>query len=134
MIRIANINEVDIIHKLLDTEPFKYDDSIPYDRTWIEDLVKHCIVLVYESDDVIKGFICGERLIGNFAMLWFCAVGKDYQNGIIGPKLYLEFENHIKNLGMDGVLVYGYKTSEGMLRKAGYHTNERMYKEFYKSI
>ena len=38
-VRKAQKKDVDIIHKLLDMEPFKYNEDVPYDREWIEQLV-----------------------------------------------------------------------------------------------
>jgi hypothetical protein len=39
--------------------PFRYNDELPYDREWIEKLVvdEKYLTLVYESDEMIKGFI-----------------------------------------------------------------------------
>ncbi len=118
-IRKAKSEDIDVIHKLLDMEPFKYNDDIPYDRKWIKELVlnERCLTLVYETGGQIKGFISGEKLISNAILLWFCAVKKEYQNKIIGPNLYFEFENRCKETGIGGILAYGYKTSAEMLEK-----------------
>ncbi|MFA6923999.1 MAG: GNAT family N-acetyltransferase [Bacteroidales bacterium] len=135
-IRKAQKKDVDIIHKLLDMEPFKYNDDVPYDREWIEVLVtnKKCLTLVYETEGQIKGFISGEKLISNVILLWFCAVKKEYQNKTIGIKLYLEFEKKCKERGINAILAYGYKTSAKMLEKLNFYSNEKMYKEFYKPL
>ena len=63
IIRKAETTDIDIIHKILDMEPFKYDDEIPYERSWIEQLVtnERCLTLVYENDGLIKGFISREN-------------------------------------------------------------------------
>jgi len=135
-VRKAQKKDVDIIHKLLDMEPFKYNEDVPYDREWIEQLVvnKKCLTLVYETEGQIKGFISGEILISNAVLLWFCAVKKEYQNKIIGIKLYLEFEKDCKKAGINAILTYGYKTSANMLKKLNFYSNGKMYKEFYKPL
>ena len=135
-IRKAQKKDIDIIHKLLDIEPFKYNEDVPYDREWIEQLVtnKKCLTLVYETEGQIKGFISGEILISNAILLWFCAVKKEYQNKIIGIKLYLEFEKECKKAGINAILAYGYKTSAKMLEKLNFYTNGKFYKEFYKPL
>jgi len=135
-IRKARKADIDIIHHLLDMEPFKYDDGLPYDRKWIEKLVlsKKCLTLVYETDGEIKGFISGEKLISNAILLWFCAVKKEYQNKVIGIKLYMEFEMQCKEAGINAILAYGYKTSAGLLEKLSFYSNDYTYKEFYKPL
>jgi len=57
-IRKAETIDIDIIHKILDMEPFKYNNEIPYERAWIEQLVtnERCLTLVYENDGEIKRF------------------------------------------------------------------------------
>jgi ribosomal protein S18 acetylase RimI-like enzyme len=135
-IRKARPEDIDIIHHLLDMEPFKYDDGLPFDRAWIENLVndEKCLTLVYETDGVIKGFISGEKLISGSILLWFCAVKKEFQNGIIGPRLYFEFEKHSKEKGCNSILAYGFKTSAKMLERMDFYSNENLYKEFYKPL
>ena len=93
-----------------------------------------CLTLVYETEGQIKGFISGEILISNAILLWFCAVKKEYQNKIIGIKLYLEFEKECKKAGINAILAYGYKTSAKMLEKLNFYTNGKFYKEFYKPL
>ena len=135
-VRKAQRNDIDVIHKLLDIEPFKYDEDLPYDREWIEQLVtnKKCITLVYETENQIKGFISGEILISNAILLWFCAVKEGYQNKNIGVKLYFEFEKRCKKAGINAILAYGYKTSANMLERLNYYSNGKSYKEFYKPL
>ena len=136
-IRLANFEDIETVHNLLDCKPFKYNDTeVPYDRSWIELLIQNerCLTLVYEINNKIVGFISGEQLVGNFMMLWFCSVQKEYQNGFVGYRLYEEFEKRSKDRGNDGILVYAYKTSEKMLARGGYSSNGNMYKEMYKEI
>jgi len=135
-IRKAETTDIDIIHKILDMEPFKYDDEIPYERSWIEQLVinERCLTLVYENDGQIKGFISGEKMVSGAIMIWFCAVRKEFQNNIVGIKLYYEFERICKETGVNAILSYGYKTSAGMLDRLNYLSNENTYREFYKPL
>jgi N-acetylglutamate synthase-like GNAT family acetyltransferase len=135
-VRKAKPADIDTIHKLLDIEPFKYDDDLPYDRSWIEGMVcnKRCITLVYETDGIIKGFISGERLISGMVLLWFCAVKPEYQHRTIGIKLYMAFELKCKKKGAHAILSYGYKTSANMLERLNFHTDHKTYKEFYKPL
>jgi hypothetical protein len=58
-------------------------------------------------------------------MIWFCAVKKEFQNSIIGKKLYLEFEKIFALEGVTGILAYGYKTSAGMLKRLNFFTDEK---------
>jgi hypothetical protein len=55
-VRKAKPEDIDVIHKILDMEPFKYDENVPYDRSWIEQLVvnERCMTLVYETGNEIK--------------------------------------------------------------------------------
>jgi ribosomal protein S18 acetylase RimI-like enzyme len=64
-VRRARIEDVDAIHHILDMEPFKYDENLPYDRSWLVQLVENerCITLIYESEGMIKGFISGEKMV-----------------------------------------------------------------------
>lgn len=135
-IRKAEISDIDSIHKILDMEPFKYDDKIPYERSWIEQLVSNerCLTLVYENDGLIKGFISGEKMVSGAIMIWFCAVRKEFQNNIVEIKLYYEFEKVCKETGVNAILAYGYKTSAGMLDRLNYFSNENTYREFYKPL
>lgn len=135
-IRLAEPQDIDIIHHLLDMDPFKYNDELPYDREWIEKLVvdERCLTLVYETDGIIKGFISGEKLVSGAILLWFCAVKKEFQHSIIGPRLYFEFENHCKNTGVNAILAYGFKTSDKMLERMDFYSNENTYREFYKPL
>ena len=63
-IRKAEEKDIDLIHNILDMEPFKYDENVPYDRSWIEQLVLNdrCLTLLYETEGEIKGFISGEKM------------------------------------------------------------------------
>ena len=135
-VRFAKPEEIDIIHKLLDMEPFKYDENVPYDRSWIEQLVvsERCLTLVYENEGEIKGFISGEKMVSGAIMIWFCAVKTEYQNNIIGIRLYQEFEKKCKETGVTAILAYGYKTSAGMLERLKFYSNEMTYREFYKPL
>jgi ribosomal protein S18 acetylase RimI-like enzyme len=135
-IRKAEMTDIDTIHKILDMEPFKYDDEIPFEISWIEQLVtnERCLTLVYENDGQIKGFISGEKMVSGAIMIWFCAVRKEFQNNIVGIKLYYEFEKICKETGVNAILAYGYKTSAGMLDRLNYLSNENTYREFYKPL
>ena len=135
-IRKARKADIDLIHKLLDMEPFKYNDELPYEREWIEKLAlsKKCLTLVYVTEGEIKGFISGEKLISNAVLLWFCVVKKEYQNKTIGIKLYLEFERKCKEMGISAILAYGYKTSADMLERLKFYSNDYTYREFYKPL
>jgi ribosomal protein S18 acetylase RimI-like enzyme len=135
-IRKARKEDTELIHNILDMEPFKYNDDVPYDRSWIEQLVTNdrCLTLVYESNNEIKGFISGEKMVSGAIMIWFCAVKPTYQNSISGIKLYYEFEKTCKETGVNGILAYGYKTSAGMLDRLHFYSNENTYREFYKPL
>ena len=135
-IRKAKPDDVDVIHHILDMDPFKYNDDLPYQRAWIEQLVvnERCLTLVYENEGKIKGFISGEKLVSGAIMLWFCAVKKEYQNKGVGIKLYFEFEKSCPETGVTAILAYGYKTSAEMLEKLNFFSNNMMYKEFYKPL
>jgi ribosomal protein S18 acetylase RimI-like enzyme len=135
-VRKAKPEDIDVIHKILDMEPFKYDENVPYDRSWIEQLVlnERCLTLVYENEKEIKGFISREKLVSGAIMIWFCAVKTNYQNKIIGIKLYQEFERVCKETGVTAILAYGYKTSAGMLERLNFYSNELTYREFYKPL
>ncbi len=135
-VRKARAEDIDMIHKILDMEPFKYDDNVPYERSWIEQLVmnERCVTLVYENEGEIKGFISGEKMVSGAIMIWFCAVKPEYQNKIIGIKLYYEFEKVCRETGVTAILAYGYKTSAGMLDRLNYYSNEMTYREFYKPL
>jgi ASC-1-like (ASCH) protein len=67
-------------------------------------------------------------------MIWFCAVKTNYQNKIIGVKLYQGFEKACKETGVTAILAYGYKTSAGMLERLNFYSNELTYREFYKPL
>ncbi len=135
-IRKAIPDDIDSIHQILDMEPFKYDDGLPYERLWIEQLVvnERCITLVYETDNQIKGFISGEKMVSGAVMIWFCAVRKELQNRIIGIKLYFEFEKLCRQTGITAFLAYGYKTSAEMLERLDFFSNDLTYREFYKPL
>jgi ribosomal protein S18 acetylase RimI-like enzyme len=135
-VRLAREEDIALIHNILDMEPFKYNDEVPYDRSWIEQLVlnERCLTLVYENEGEIKGFISGEKMVSGAIMIWFCAVKMEYQNSIIGIKLYYEFEKVCKETGVTAILAYGYKTSAGMLDRLKFYSNEQTYREFYKPL
>lgn len=135
-VRKAKPEDIDVIHKILDMEPFKYDENVPYDRLWIEQLVVNdrCLTLVYENENEIKGFISGEKMVSGAIMIWFCAVKTNHQNKIIGIKLYQEFEKVCIETGVTAILAYGYKTSAGMLERLNFYSNELTYREFYKPL
>lgn len=135
-VRKAREEDIDLIHQILDMEPFKYDENVPYERSWIEQLVinERCLTLVYETEGEIKGFISGERLVSGTIMIWFCAVKKEYQQHNIGITLYREFERICRNSGITGILTYGYKTSAGILERLQFYSNEYTYREFYKPL
>lgn len=135
-VRKAQTEDIDAIHNILDMEPFKYNDEVPYERSWIEQLVlnERCLTLVYENEGQIKGFISGEKMVSGAIMIWFCAVKKEFQNNVIGIKLYNEFENVCRETGITAILAYGYKTSAGMLDRLNFYSNDIMYREFYKPL
>ncbi|MEI6900408.1 MAG: GNAT family N-acetyltransferase [Bacteroidota bacterium] len=135
-VRIAKEQDVELIHNILDMEPFKYNDEVPYERLWIEQLVMNdrCLTLVYESEGQIKGFISGEKMVSGGIMLWFCAVKPEFQNSIVGIKLYQEFEKVCRETGVTSILAYGYKTSADMLDRLKFYSNDMTYREFYKPL
>ena len=132
----ATEEDIDLIHNILDMEPFKYDENVPYDRSWIEQLVTNdrCLTLVYETEGEIKGFISGEKMVSGAIMIWFCAVKMEFQHSIIGIKLYNEFEKVCRETGVTAILAYGYKTSAGMLDRLNFYSNDHTYREFYKPL
>ena len=135
-IRKAEEKDIDLIHNILDMEPFKYNEEVPYERSWIQELVlnERCLTLVYETEGEIKGFISGEKMVSGAIMIWFCAVKAAYQNSIIGIKLYHEFEKVCTETGVTAILAYGYKTSAGMLDRLNFYSNDTTYREFYKPL
>ncbi len=135
-IRKAEEKDIDLIHNILDMEPFKYNEEVPYDRLWIEQLVLNdrCLTLVYETEGEIKGFISGEKMVSAAIMIWFCTVKTEYQHGIIGIKLYNKFENICRETGVTAILAYGYKTSAVMLDRLNFYSNDTTYREFYKPL
>ena len=135
-VRKARIEDIEIIHKILDMEPFKYNEDIPYDRSWIEQLVLNdrCLTLVYETEGQIKGFISGEKMVSGAIMIWFCAVKKEFQHKTIGIRLYYEFEKVCRETGVNAILAYGYKTSADMLDRLKFYSNDTTYREFYKPL
>ena len=135
-VRKAQAGDIDVIHNILDMEPFKYNEEVPYDREWIEQLVLNdrCLTLVYETEGRIKGFISGEKMVSGAIMLWFCAVKKEFQHKTIGIKLYFEFERVCKETGVNAILAYGYKTSAGILDRLNFYSNDTTYREFYKPL
>jgi len=135
-VRKAQAGDIDVIHNILDMEPFKYNEESPYDREWIEQLVQNdrCVTLVYETEGQIKGFISGEKMVSGAIMLWFCAVKKEFQHKTIGIKLYFEFEKVCKETGVNAILAYGYKTSAGILDRLNFFSNDTTYREFYKPL
>ena len=135
-VRKALDSDIDAIHNILDMEPFKYNDEVPYDRSWIEQLVmnERCLTLVYETEGQIKGFISGEKMVSGAIMIWFCAVKKEFQHKIIGTKLYFEFEKLCRETGINAILAYGYKTSADMLDRLDFYSNDITYREFYKPL
>ena len=135
-VRKARSEDIEIIHKILDMEPFKYNEDIPYDRSWIEQLVLNdrCLTLVYETEGQIKGFISGEKMVSGAIMIWFCAVKKEFQHKTIGIRLYYEFEKVCRETGVNAILAYGYKTSADMLDRLKFYSNDTTYREFYKPL
>ena len=135
-VRKATEADIDSIHLILDMDPFKYNEDVPYDRTWIEQLVlnERCLTFVYENEGEIKGFISGEKMVSGAIMLWFCAVKKEFQNKTIGIKLYYAFEKVCKDTGVNAILAYGYKTSAGILERLNFYSNDMTYREFYKPL
>ncbi|MDP4239992.1 MAG: GNAT family N-acetyltransferase, partial [Bacteroidota bacterium] len=105
-VRKANAEDIDAIHKILDMEPFKYNEEVPYERSWMEQLVmnERCLTFVYETEGQIKGFISGEKMVSGAIMIWFCAVKKEFQRHIIGIKLYNEFEKVCRETGVTAIL------------------------------
>lgn len=136
LVRKATPDDIDIIHRILDMEPFKYDDDLPYERAWIEQLVVNdrCLTLVYESAHEIKGFISAEIMVSGAAMIWFCAVKPEYQQAGIGIRLYATLEKACREAGVNGLLAYGFKTSAGMLDRLHFYSGEHTYREFYKPL
>jgi ribosomal protein S18 acetylase RimI-like enzyme len=135
-VRKAQVNDIDAIHNILDMEPFKYNEEVPYERSWIEQLVinERCLTLVYENEGQIKGFISGEKMVSGAILIWFCAVKKEFQHKIIGTKLYYEFEKVCRESGINAILAYGYKTSANMLDRLNFFSNDTTYREFYKPL
>ena len=135
-VRKARPEDIDTIHNILDMEPFKYNEEVPYERSWIEQLVMNdrCLTLVYVTEGQIKGFISGEKMVSGAIMIWFCAVKKEFQHKIIGTKLYFEFEKVCRETGINAILAYGYKTSADMLDRLNFFSNDTTYREFYKPL
>jgi len=135
-VRLARREDIECIHKILDMEPFKYNDDVPYERSWIEQLVlnERCVTMVYETEEQIKGFISGEIMVSGAVMLWFCAVKAEFQNSVIGIRLYREFEDYCRASGINAILAYGYKTSASMLERLDFFSNDTTYREFYKPL
>jgi len=135
-VRKAQADDIDVIHNILNMEPFKYNDEVPYDREWIEQLVQNerCLTLVYETEGQLKGFISGEKMVSGAIMIWFCAVKREFQHKTIGIKLYYEFEKVCKETGVNAIIAYGFKTSAGMLDRLNFYSNDTTYREFYKPL
>lgn len=95
MIRKAETKDLPYISELVSVPPFTYD-STPYDVEWLSVLIDKGIFLVYESNNIIKGCIVGEKLLCDGCMLWFLVVDKKYQKSIIGSRLYLQFEQDVE--------------------------------------
>lgn len=113
IIRKAALEDCESCFKLAKTPEFKYPDGSFPRLEWIKAFVKeNQIFFVAEENNKITGFIMGERVTGNLALIHLIAVDKNNQNKGIGKLLLNSFEQEAKKRKVIVVFLYGYAKNE----------------------
>ena len=121
LIRKATINDIKIIqelnNELFDLEIENFDENLTRDWPFSEEGEKYFkesilnnFVIVAEENGLIVGYLLAEEVdipYYNFRIAELCnmCVKKDFRRRGIGYKLFIEFENYFKNLGVKKLIV-----------------------------
>lgn len=137
-IRVANLSDCKEVYELTKNTPELVNPSIePPNLWWIESFIREKqIFYVAVEDNMVIGYILGERTSGNVGLMWMITVAEEFRGKGIGKKLLFEFENECRKRNLKAIVTYGYSTSEkvlNMLERNNYHKGNAYY-EFVKLL
>lgn len=137
-IRVANLSDCKEVYELTKNTPELVNPSIePPNLWWIESFIREKqIFYVAVEDNMVIGYILGERTSGNVGLMWMITVAEEFRGKGIGKKLLFEFENECRKRNLKAIVAYGYSNSEkvlNMLERNNYHKGNAYY-EFVKLL
>lgn len=134
--RRANLNDLNIIEKLMRTKEFKNSDGTYPDKNYLSKYLNSDLFIVAVENENILGCIYGERLIGNGVLLWYIVVNQDFRRKGIGSNLLIKFEKICKSIGIKFINLCSPINSKENINfyKKHKYEQEGSYIEFYKEL
>lgn len=115
-IRKARISDCKSVSVLANVPELAGPNGYVASPKWIEAyLNERQIVIVAEIDKKIVGFVAGESIVGNGALIQLIAVDRKCRNQGIGKSLLDAFEKECRKRKVIWVLAYGNAESKGIL-------------------
>src|SRR3989338_514265 len=129
-IRLAKIKDCVSCHELANTHELLTPNKNPPPLWWFESIVKEKqILILYEEKNKTIGFIMGERLASNNAIIHLISVKKGERNKGVGKSLLAAFENECSKRKLKYILTYGYskKSTINFFQKNGFSKGSPLY-------
>lgn len=136
IIRSAEKKDLKACETLGKIVEFELPDGRFMKAEWLEEYLDPDFYLVMEEDKKILGFVAGDQLKINGAMLMFLTIDKKARNKGLGSMLLKEFEERIKKRGTTWILLYGPTQNKKTLKFYETHgyTKGGTYHEFLKEL
>lgn len=87
-------------------------------------LAGNLFFVAYDSDKFL-GYILGERLLGDGAMIWFCEIMPEYRNGVAAKLLIDKFEATCKAVGITWTIAFTVQKLANVYKHFGAFTGEK---------
>lgn len=135
MIRRAELSDAEEIHQILNStaELRDYDEGEEYPKYWVKNLIKsdENILLVYEIDGVLAGFLIGQLIKDiNEAIENNIYVKPQFRNKKIASKLLKElnaFGKKIRSKFYMGLVLTGNNKMQNLFEKMNYKRGSMLY-------
>jgi len=122
-IRSATEKDIPILQKLQADNVPEADGTAWTEYDWLTN-IHGGFNFVAESGGRIVGYICGERLLGDGAVLHFLIMEERYRSGKISLALFSHFERLLKDDGVKWYLTYARPRVAAFLEKRGAFVGE----------
>lgn len=135
-IRPATADDLETCLLLSRIPELKHASGTYMERRYIVKYLDENFFLVAEKNGKVIGFIYGERIIDNGALVWGFTVSKDCRGKGVGERLLKAYERKMKCIKVEWIILYAdirNKKTMGFYKKFNYKRGQKML-EFVKEF
>jgi len=115
LVRSATKNDLELCEKLIHIREMKLATGEYMNKYSLVTYLHKDFFLVAEENNHIVGMIFGEKLKGKGSIVWMLTVDSRIRGKGIGTSLLQYFEQKMKKIGREWIMLYGYAKNKKVL-------------------